>query len=70
MGGTYNRDRFSFDTIDNAILYLSMSIVDSIQYKRHDGPSKLSLFYAVEHNEEILVKILLKMEMASEKNMQ
>ena len=83
MEGTYDRDRSSFDTKDDAILYVDcirlvegdhvrrleniLAKFDIIQYELNDGPSKSLLVYVVEHNDEILIKILLEMKILLEK---
>lgn len=40
---------------------------DIVQYEINDGPSKPLLFYAIEHNDEVFVKVLLEMEVPLEK---
>lgn len=40
---------------------------DIVQYESHDGPSKPLLFYAIEHNDEVFVKLLLEMEVPLDK---
>ena len=41
---------------------------DVVQYELNDGPSKSLLFYAIEHSDEVFVKVLLEMEVPLNKS--
>ncbi|CAF0815785.1 unnamed protein product [Rotaria sordida] len=41
---------------------------DIIQYELNDGPSKPLIFYAIEHNDEPFLKVLLEMEIPLNKS--
>ncbi len=78
MDNTYDQEKSSYDDKDEATLYTDCirlvegghmrrfkniaTTFDIVQYELNDGPSKSLLFYAIEHNDEIFVKLLLDME--------
>mgnify|MGYP001129301786 CR=1 FL=1 len=78
-----DRDQFESENKDDAGLYLDCvrfvegghirrfenfaRKFDIVQYELDDGPSKSLLFYAIEHNDEMFMKILLDMEIPLEK---
>jgi hypothetical protein len=83
MDDTYDPDKSPSDTIDDAALYMdcirlvegghvrrfenAAAKFDVVQYELNNGPSKSLLFYAIEHNVEAFVKILLDMEIPLDK---
>ncbi|CAF0926826.1 unnamed protein product [Rotaria sordida] len=83
MDDTNDYDKSTFDTPDNATLYVECirliegdhirrfenlaNKFDLVQYELNDGVSKPLLFYAIEHNNETFVKILLDMEVPLDK---
>lgn len=83
MDDTYEHDKSSFETKDDATLYIDgIRLVegghvkrfeylarkfDIVEYELNDGASKSLLFYAIEHNNETFVKLLLDMEIPLDK---
>ena len=83
MDDGYDYGGSSFETKDDATLYIdcirlvegghvrrfenTAAKFDIVQYELNDGPSKSLLFYAIEHNDEAFVKILLDMEVPLDK---
>ncbi|CAF4067573.1 unnamed protein product [Rotaria sp. Silwood2] len=83
MDDTNDYEKSDLDTPDDAALYLecirlvegghvrrfenSANKFDLIRYELNDGVSKPLLFYAIEHNDEAFVKILLDMEVPLDK---
>lgn len=41
---------------------------DVVQFELHKHPNKPLLFYAIEHNDEVFVKLLLEMEVPLDKS--
>ena len=84
MEDTYDRDKSGLEDKDDATLYVDcvrlvegghtrrFEIVaaqfDIVGYELSDGPGKPLLFYAIEHNDEAFVKLLLEMEVPLDKN--
>jgi len=78
MDDEYDRDKSSFDNEDDGALYIDCirlvegghmrrfeyvaTKFDIVQYELNDRTNKPLIFYAIEHNDEVFVKILLDME--------
>ena len=83
MYDTNDYEKSPFDTPDDAALYVNcirlvegghvrrfentVAKFDIVQYELNEGPSKSLLFYAIEQNDEIFVKVLLEMEVPLDK---
>lgn len=83
MDDLHDRNRTDIESKDDSSLYLDCvrfvegghvrrfenlaRKFDLVQYELNDGPSKSLLFYAIEHNDEMFMKILLDMEIPLEK---
>jgi hypothetical protein len=83
MDETHNHDRPVDEDKDEATVYTDCirlvegghtrrfayiaSKFDVVRYELNDGPTKSLLFYAIEHNDEAFVKLLLDMEIPLEK---
>ena len=83
MDDTYDPRQPADDDKDDATLYIDCirlvegghlrrfqniaAKFDVVRYELNDGPGKSLLFYAIEHNDEAFVKLLLDMEVPLEK---
>jgi len=78
MDDGYDRDKSSVDNEDDGAFYTNCirlvegghirrfeyvaAKFDIVQYELNDRTNKPLIFYAIEHNDEVFVKILLDME--------